>query len=238
MAMLKGYGNLVEPEAVNLAFVDRYATAIGETRTVVLPDGSSVVMGGLTKVSVSYRQDVRRIELVEGQALFNVAKEPERPFVVRSGNGMITARGTEFDVKRDTDNMTVTLVHGAVDVNATNASKARDVRLRAGMQVHVSAVGNMSEPAFVDVRRVLAWREGQLNYENAKLSTIVADLNRYSPRPITIDDDAVGATRVSGSIRTMAIENWLAGLATAFDINVDRRNPVVIRLRSNGSNAA
>jgi transmembrane sensor len=241
ITMLKGHGDVVQPRpesAASLAFVDRYATAIGETRTIVLPDGSSVIMGGLTKLSVGYRQDVRRLELVEGQALFNVAKDRKRPFVVRSGNGLITARGTEFDIKRDTDAMAVTLVHGVVDVNATNGFKARDVRLRAGMQLHVSAKGKISEPAFVDVRRVLAWREGQLNYEDAKLSTIVADLNRYSPRPITIDDDAVGAIRVSGSIKTMSIDNWLAGLAAAFDISVDRRNPVVIGLRSNKTSAA
>jgi transmembrane sensor len=233
--MLNLYGNLAQqrPEiAASSDFVDRYATAVGETRTVVLPDGSSISMGGLTKLSVSYRQDVRRLELVEGQALFNVAKDPERPFVVRSGNGMVTARGTEFAVKRDSDQMTVTLVHGLVDVDATNASKERGTRLHAGMQIRVSDAGNISEPAFVNVRRAIAWREGQLNYDEAKLSTIVADLNRYSLRPITIDGDALGEMRVSGSVRTAAIENWLVGLETAFDVSVDGHDPVVIRLKS------
>ncbi len=238
IAMLVMNGGFLQsrPDAASsLAFTDRYATAIGETRTVVLPDGSSVVLGGQTKLTVAYRQDARRLELVEGQALFNVARDRERPFVVRSGNGMITALGTAFDVDRNADNMTVTLVHGVVEVAATNAALPLDVRMRAGTQMHVLADGTVSEPAPVDVQRVLAWRDGQFSYEDATLKTIVGDLNRYSPRPITIDE-GVGEIRVSGSIRTADIENWLAGLAVAFDIRVDTSNPAVIRLRSNGAN--
>lgn len=216
-------------------FHDQFYSAVGETRSVVLPDGSSVILGGSTMISADYGPGHRKIELLKGQALFAVAKDADRPFIVKSANGHVIARGTKFDVKRESRNITVTLVHGMVDVGFANRDGVKDVRLSPGMQVRLSDKGDISSPELVDVSRTTSWQSGILRYENAALSSVIEDLNRYSTIPIVLEDREVGDVRVSGSVQASAIAEWLRGLASAFDIQIDNRNPHMVRLKSNRS---
>lgn len=216
------------------AFQDHYASRVGETRKVVLPDGSSVTLAGASSISVRYRAGQRRLVLDRGEALFTVARDPKRPFSVKSGNSMVVALGTEFNVKRNPDTATVTLVHGVVDVGSLARSRTRHVRLKPGMQVRLADNGQMGEPRMVEVSRILDWRNGLLRFEDAPLGDVVADLNRYSKRPIVIDR-RIGALPISGSVKTDAIDEWLRGLESAFDIDVDKSAPENIRLRERGA---
>jgi transmembrane sensor len=96
---------------------EQYSTGVGQRSTVTLRDGSSVELNARTRVRVNFTQTQRRIELVDGQALFNVAKNPHRPFIVRAGNREIVAIGTAFDVRLDAAYLRVTLIEGKVAVS-------------------------------------------------------------------------------------------------------------------------
>jgi transmembrane sensor len=97
--------------------VEQYSTEVGQRSTVTLRDGSSVELNAKTRVKVNFTQTQRRIELVDGQALFHVAKNPHRPFIVRAGNREIVAIGTAFDVRLDAAYLRVTLIEGKVAIS-------------------------------------------------------------------------------------------------------------------------
>jgi transmembrane sensor len=96
---------------------EQYITAVGQRSTVTLRDGSSVELNSRTRVKVDFNETRRSVELVDGQALFHVAKNPHRPFIVRAGNREIVAIGTAFDVRVDATYLRVTLIEGKVAVS-------------------------------------------------------------------------------------------------------------------------
>ena len=124
-----------------------YATGIGQRSTFALEDGSSVELNAQSKIRVSFTQFQRRVELLHGQAMFNVAKNPERPFIVHAGDREIIAVGTQFDVRLDTRSVQVTLIEGRVRVTSpapaiesqtpgSNASsRSNEVLLTPGKQL-------------------------------------------------------------------------------------------------------
>jgi len=95
---------------------DSYSTGIGEQRTVRLADGSTVELNALSRISVRLSKTLRDIELTRGQALFHVAKDGARPFIVQSEGVTVRAVGTQFDVYRKRNGTTVTVLEGEVAV--------------------------------------------------------------------------------------------------------------------------
>lgn len=115
-----------------------YETNIGEQRTINLADGSTLILNADSRVRVRYSETERTIDLEEGQALFKVAKNPSRPFVVRSGEASVRAVGTQFDVYRKSTGTTVTVVEGKVAVTSekvkgTGVGQGEDVGVGAGV---------------------------------------------------------------------------------------------------------
>lgn len=94
----------------------RYVTSVGEQRMVPLADGSIVTLNTSTEIRLHYSDGLRMVELLRGQANFDVAKDPARPFVVTAGGGEVRALGTVFDVYKVADKVTVTLIEGKVAV--------------------------------------------------------------------------------------------------------------------------
>jgi transmembrane sensor len=169
-----------------------YATQVGERSDITLGDGSTVVLNTASRIHVDFDAQVRRVQLLAGQAWFEVAKNQPRPFVVDAGDRRVTAHGTAFDVRLDDhDQVQVTLVEGRVSVDAVNASGAgpkvpEHEDLLPGDQLTVTA----ARPAMkrkADVAKVLIWREGQIIFDDDTLATAVAEVNRYSPKKIILD---------------------------------------------------
>lgn len=202
----------------------RYTSAIGEIRKVRLPDGSSMTLAGATAVSVRYSGAERRIVLTDGQAYFEVAHDRAHPFVVETGQGSAIAVGTAFDVHKDLRGATVTVLDGVVDVVAQGANLQSRLRLNRSMQASYAQNGSISSPENVDPRLATAWRRGALYPRNQPLAAVIADLNRYSAKPITLDQSDTGMRPVTGTIRTDAIAEWLHGLGRLADLEVIETN--------------
>ena len=103
----------------------QYETGIGETSTLTLQDGSTVTLNARTRIRVAVNESAREIELVDGQAFFHVAKDPQRPFIVRAADRDITAIGTSFDVRLDATSVRVTLLEGKLKVSSEPALAGR-----------------------------------------------------------------------------------------------------------------
>ncbi|MDM8354279.1 FecR family protein [Brevundimonas diminuta] len=176
-----------------------YSTTIGERRVVTLADGSSVNLDTDSRIRVRFSGDERRIELEQGQALFDVASDAGRPFLVRAGETEVKAVGTVFDVRRTGSAVRVTLISGVVEVADPDAP-SRPRRMAAGEQTRVSARGITTAP--VDVATATSWTDGRLIFDDIPLEQAVAEVNRYLVDKIEIDDPAIRGIAVNGVFRT------------------------------------
>lgn len=185
-----------------------YHTAVGEQRSVALEDGTTVTLNTNSTLEVDYSKRTRAVHLVEGQALFDVSKDPERPFVVATDTSTTTALGTVFDVFEDEDQTAVTLLEGSVSVslragkgggNSGGASNDA-VLLSPGERALVSA-GTPPAVNAVDVEAYTKWREGVVQFTDVPLAEAVAELNRYSRIELRLQDKSLEAKRVSGSFK-------------------------------------
>lgn len=190
----------------------RYASVVGETRSITLADGSTVTLGAASSISVEYAAQVRRVVLTDGEALFTVAKNPARPFIVEAAGGSAQALGTVFNVHRGPEGVTVGVAEGVVQVKATAGASAPAVRLPAGTEVTYTALAELGPVRNVRAERVGAWQRGVLSFIDRPLGAVVADLNRYSNRLIVIDDESLKQMHVSGSVTMTGIEEWLRAL--------------------------
>jgi transmembrane sensor len=169
-----------------------YATRVGQTMSVGLPDGSLAVLDTNSELRAWSPGKERRLELVRGRALFKVAKDPSRPFVVRAGDHSVTALGTRFDVDLRPASFKVVLVEGRVRVRSDRpaAGPATSVDMNAGYQLVAGEGGwNLSR---TDTRSAEGWTSGRLVFDDAPLSAIAAELNRYTVQPIVVAPEVAG----------------------------------------------
>lgn len=197
-----------------------YASSVGQIRTVQLEDGTRVILGGATSIRASFERDARRIVMSDGEALFFVAKDAKRPFIVDVSNGSARALGTAFNVHRGPDGATITVLEGTVQVSPPSWRPGASAVLNAGDQVAASPDGAIGEIREVDPQQIANWQSGNMVFVDRTLRSIVADLNRYSAEPVTLASAEVAGVRVSGNIKLDQIEPWLRALGPAFGIEV------------------
>ncbi len=210
----------------------RYQTVTGQHQTVTLPDGSMLELGASSAVTVTYTGTERGVELLDGIAFFEVAKEPGRPFVVHAGGGSVTAIGTAFSVQRRDAEVTVIVSEGLVEVEkpipkavSNNSNVYRQpavVQLPAGQRVAFSGTEGLALPQTTDIEAATAWREGRLVFQDEALGLAIADVNRYSPIPIVIKDPELADLRLTGYVVTSQVDGWLSGLESVLPISVSR----------------
>jgi len=224
--------------ALVLAYHPRAASSLSSEMIAVsqpLPDGSVVELQMPTHIGVVYQATARRLEMSAGEAHFRVRPNRDRPFIVRAGSIEVTAVGTAFDVKRDTDGIVVTVSEGVVTVGPARDSggwaAAAPWRVSAGGRFEYSdREGSVSLSSGDAIQRI-AWGESRLEYVNTPLSRVVADISQYSRYPIEIADAATGRMTFTGTVFTNAVEPWLDGLPGALPVLVDRKQPGVTLLR-------
>lgn len=199
-----------------------YSTDIGEQRSITLDDGSTIELNAKSRIRVRFTDQARDVDLMQGQALFHVAKDNARPFVVRSGEARVRAVGTEFDVYRRKSGTTVSVVEGQVAVSLNDVSTGSPVSpeplgtgaarnppssnaaawgprllVSAGEQAVVTAQSAARlKPA--DVAIATAWTQRQIIFQGTPLSDVVEEFNRYNRKQMVIDDEALRPIRVSG----------------------------------------
>ena len=214
-----------------------YSTGVGEQRTVQLADGSSVMLDTDSQVVVRLSGARRDIRLGRGQAMFEVAHDAKRPFVVTAGATSVTALGTQFDVRRERDGATVTLVRGAVEVRERSGGDAQVWRLAPGQRVATQAAA--PTPSHVDVDSATSWTSGRLIFHAMPLREAVAEFNRYERRKIEVADGPVGDALVSGIFAVGDADTFIGSVAELHDLTVvraDKDGPIRLT-RAGGGDA-
>ena len=201
--------------------VDLHRTGIGERRTVALSDGSRVTLNTASTVEVAFTRGERRLRLVRGEALFEVAHDTSRPFLVDAGAARFRALGTAFNVRVRPDVVELTVTQGVVAVVAGEArvdeGPAARIAAGGGAVVRSGAVA----PTALDeqhLRQRTAWQDGVLEFDGESLAQVVGEFNRYRRQPIVIGDARLESLRIGGRFEVDEADKFLTALTSSFPI--------------------
>jgi len=205
----------------------------GDQRTLRLDDGSVAHLNSESRIRVDFTARERLIELESGQALFKVAHDRSRPFVVRTGTADVVAVGTQFEVYRRPANTTVTVVEGKVEVLSRHDQQsdflsspgavAPAIRLTAGERVQVEPGSQVTTPVEIDVRDATAWTRREISFRARPLGDVADEYARYLDKPIRIDDESLRNTRVTGLFQAYEPEPFLKFLRSFPDVVVEEK---------------
>jgi transmembrane sensor len=213
-----------------------YVSKLGQIRRVKLSDGSHMVLNTETEATVRFDKAHREIELTTGEGLFQVAKDPARPFVVRAGFVSVRAVGTVFSVRTADQQVDVMVTEGVVDLVDNSTPGGRVIRRVAADEhatvVEKSQVQVQSMP-HLEAERRLAWRDGMVDFAGEPLATAVDEINRHNRRQIVVDDPALASRPVVGTFRANDPDNFAATVATALGVqSIDQEDVIHLRLHS------
>lgn len=194
-----------------------YRTAIGARETVKLADGSRIYLNSGSALNTRYTPETRRVELISGEAEFVVGKNPGRPFIVTAGGHEIKALGTEFIVRKQSREISVTVVESAVQVEQPDYPFGAVV-LHPGEQVRAAAGQRPGAVVPVNLEKVRAWRDNRLVFESEPLDKVVEEINRYRPGRVILVDKTLAAHRVSGVFDIDRIDRILAVISQTLPV--------------------
>ncbi|MDX9873616.1 MAG: FecR domain-containing protein [Spongiibacteraceae bacterium] len=219
------------------------ATEVGEVRETTLPDGSVIKLNTDTAVEVAFDTRYRRVRLLKGEALFIVAHNQSRPFVVDAHGRSVTAVGTAFALTLLPRAFEVLVTEGRVSLTdawndqrtkgrASAESTADGLLLKAGQQVTYrdterSPVTTVSQR---EIERRLAWQAGFIEFANAPLQRVIEDIGRYTPLTIEIVDPELRSVEFGGIFRVNDLTSLFHALETSFDVEVEYLDERHIRL--------
>jgi transmembrane sensor len=205
----------VSPAAPAVADSRELSTGVGQQGTLRMADGSVITANTATVLTVAESDTRRSTALREGEAFFEVAKNPRKPFVVTAGRITVTALGTQFAVRETDGRVDVTLAEGRVrvDMPAVDGRPAQSATLQPGQELVWNGRGYRT--GAVEVERRLAWRKGVVDFDRVPLAEAVAEINRYSPQEIIVSSPALARHPISGTFRIGVTRGFLQSLEAA-----------------------
>lgn len=197
-----------------------YSTSVGGFQRLPLEDGSRIELNTDTKLDVAFGANERRIELDKGEAFFKVAKDRRRPFVVLVGDYRVTAVGTAFSVRLNSDHVDVTVTEGRVRVNRVSkeSTSTKPMLLPAGHVVTATPEAMLVKVAPPDsLEQSLSWRDGLLIFNDRPLGEVAAEFNRYNRRQLIVDPTAANI-KLGGTFRATNLDGFIRLLQQGFDV--------------------
>jgi len=210
-------------KAAPVARPESYATRIGETRLVALSDGSVVTLNTNSRIVVHFAKAVRRIQLERGEALFNVAKNKQRPFVVTAGDTQVRAVGTAFTVRLlQKQPIQILVQEGVVEVTRKGSSDVTPVRAVADTRTVVASGAPIANHpvTYTQVSRDLAWQYGQIAFDNQTLEEAAREFARYSKVKIIVDP-AVANRTITGLFASNDPAGFAEAAASALSLRTE-----------------
>ncbi|MDT9600170.1 FecR family protein [Sphingosinicella rhizophila] len=205
---------------------ETYRTGLGEVRRIPLADGSVAAINTESVVQVAMAPDLRRVEVKSGEAWFQVAPNPSRPFLVETGRVRVRAIGTAFSVRRREGGADVLVTEGVVEAWADGA-EGNVVKLAAGNRAFVADDAAIavaaSAPASVD--RALAWRAGQIDLDGDPLGEAIEEFNRYNQRKLVLADPSAAGEPLYGIFRIDDPEGFANAIRHGLDLPVQTADP-------------
>lgn len=206
----------------------------GERRELTLDDGSILQIDPDTTLRIQYEDAERRIRIEKGRALFRVAKDRKRPFLVFTDDAVVRAVGTQFGVDQTHRDVVVTVREGLVSVRdqvGFRAKATRETLVPAGHQLVVREAGGVSPVREVNASLALAWADGRLVFDRASVAEVVREFNRYNNVQIRVENAVVLGNRISGTFDAADPESFVAFVQSMIPVDVvrDGKGTIVIQ---------
>jgi transmembrane sensor len=208
------------------SFGQTHRTATAETQTVRFSDGSVAYLNTRTELRWRGKGNERVVELVAGEALFDVVHDKARPFVVQLAGSESRVLGTRFNVyRKSSGDVVLTVLEGTVEARGFGRGGANPEWVRkvhANEQMEYRPIGLVGEPQRTDPLVAVMWRDGwfQLPVKGAPLPAVLDELTRYTDKSIVIRDTRLAKLNVSGAIYTRDVKTALRNLQTSLPVSI------------------
>jgi transmembrane sensor len=207
-------------------------TGVGQQQVRMLPDGTRIVLNTDTRLEVNYDEHARRVQLIRGEAWFDVSKRPTWPFIVSVGSQEIRALGTSFLVRHDDiQDLSVTLVEGRISVAPiarNDEARPQDLKILAPGQRLIVSQNHASTVDRPELNRVTAWERGRVEFEETPLEDAANEMNRYSTSHVTVADAGVARLRIGGVFRAGDSDEFVRIVTAAFGLKANRRGRDIV----------
>jgi transmembrane sensor len=207
-----------------------YRTRIGEQTSVTLPDGSIIHLNTDTAININYTLQARNVEILQGEAEFEVAHDKQKPFNVTSGAVKTQAIGTKFLVRYDNDQGLVTLLEGKVRTAAGISDSGHtptQITLTAGEQAEFNG-NNLIAAKQADGAGSDSWKHGRLLMNFVTLEHAISEINRYRRGTVKLIDSSLAQREINAAIDLKHIDNWLDALETTLPLKVQHFGPITL----------
>lgn len=203
------------------------ATAPGELRSVTLEDGTRVAMNGASALDWRFSPDKRVVHLLGGEAHFSVAHDVSRPFIVEAGRAVIRVTGTAFDVRRQGDDVLLTVTEGRVEASDAGLPPVAIIR---GEAIRWDA-GRAMQPGRAVGDDALAWQRGRIVFRSRPLAEVAAGLSRYRRGRILVIGEKARALTVTGAFPAAEPEKVIDSIGQTLPVRVTRITPLLTIIR-------
>jgi transmembrane sensor len=208
------------------------STGLGEQRSFQLDDGSLLHLNTQSSVKVLYSRRAREVQLLAGEVFFDVARDRTRPFRVSADASVIQAVGTQFNVYRQPDAVTVAVVEGKVRIepSRTEPAAAEKLLLQTGEAAAVDRQGHIARHASANIAAAVAWRQRRLVFRSERLDDIAAEFNRYNRLAIKVENETLAAQRASGTFNANEPQAFLQFLQQHLAVEIEHtENSIIVR---------
>jgi transmembrane sensor len=208
---------------------ERYSTSVGGFERIALDDGSVMQLNTDTVLHTRFTKSQRSVSLFRGEAYFDVAPDPLRPFEVRVGKTVARVVGTAFSVRVGAgERLELLVTQGKVLLLPDDARDPAPL-IVAGQAARADAssvaVDSVARP---EMGRRLAWQGGQLEFDRQSLSSVAEEFNRYNRRQVRISGESLQSLQFTGNFRATDLESFVAAIESAADVEVDRTDDVLV----------
>lgn len=215
-------------------FEQHFSTQRGEQREVELPDGSRIRLDTATRVEVTLYRQRREVRLPEGQAVFQVRGDAQRPFDVLAGPLTVTVVGTRFAVRHTPqtagfEGVRVAVEQGRVRVRGSPPAQAEGLEaadragmaeLQAGQQLEADAQGHLAPVRPLAAAGIAPWRDGRLSFDDVALAQALAEFERYGPTGLVVRDATVAQLHLSGTFDPARLGNFRQALPKVLPVRL------------------
>lgn len=201
--------------------VAQYSTAVGVLSAIPLSDGSKITLNTDSEIQLQMTGKERSAKLGHGEAYFEVAKDPQRPFVVTAGQRRVVVLGTKFSVRRINEELQVVVTEGRVRIGDSQVGAGGVARV-TGTRIAIE------QRPLSEVEELLSWRSGFVVFHETPLADAVAEFNRYNKRKVVIHDAGVAALKVSGNFKVAYLDSFIGLLEDGFPVSVERQDARIV----------
>ncbi|MEO0510299.1 MAG: FecR domain-containing protein [Verrucomicrobiota bacterium] len=196
-----------------------FSSARGEVKEFTLRDGSLIMLDTDSRLAVTLNEEERFVQFIRGRAVFDVFTDPDRPFKVETGDGLIRVLGTRFEVQSRIDGTELFVEKGKVSMRSATHSDQSQL-LTAGQKSAIQIDGTLARVESFDLASFGSWRRGELVFQDLPLAEVVREMERYVEQRITVRTESLRETLISGVFRAGKLDEFFSAIRTALPVSV------------------